>query len=57
MWGLWEGIKTKPQHNFKMKPINLHKPRKKLINAIWNQNGAWTSCSAKLGRRAKLNAG
>jgi hypothetical protein len=43
MWGLWEGIKTKPQHNLKMKPINLHKPRKKLINAIWNQNGAWTS--------------
>jgi hypothetical protein len=43
MWGLWEGIKTKPQHNFKMKPINLQKPRKKLINAIWNQSGAWTS--------------
>lgn len=43
MWGLWEGIKTEPQHNFKMKPINLHKPRKKLINAIWNENVAWTS--------------
>jgi hypothetical protein len=26
-----------------MKPMNLHKPRKELINAIWNPYGAWTS--------------
>jgi hypothetical protein len=35
----YNGIKMNSQTNVQSE-VNLHKPRKKVVNGTWNQNGA-----------------
>ncbi len=41
-WKLWYGTKTNSKVRVQGK-INLHKPRKRVVNIIWSQNVAWTN--------------
>jgi hypothetical protein len=42
-WKLWCGTRTNSKVVRVQSKINLHKPRKRIVNIIWSQNVVWTN--------------